>query len=48
MLQSIVNMKLLKRASDDAGKRIVLITSEQGVGAISWCSRCLCCKEPAI
>lgn len=31
VLQSIVNMKLLKRASDDAGKRIVLITSEQGV-----------------
>jgi hypothetical protein len=27
-LQSIVNMKLLKRSADDAGKRIVLITSE--------------------
>lgn len=31
VLQSIVNMKLIKRASDEAGKRIVLITSEQGI-----------------
>lgn len=31
MLQSIVNMKLLKRAADDAGKNIVLITSEAGI-----------------
>lgn len=31
ILQSIVNMKLLKRASDEAGKRIVLITSEQSL-----------------
>ncbi len=31
VLQSIVNMKLLKRASDEAGKRTVLITSEQGL-----------------
>lgn len=31
VLQSIVNVKLLKRASDEAGKRTVLITSEQGV-----------------
>lgn len=28
VLQSIVNMKLLKRTSDDAGKRVVLISSE--------------------
>lgn len=31
VLQSIVNMKLLKRAADDAGKRAVLITSETGL-----------------
>ncbi len=31
VLQSIVNMKLLKRTADDAGKRIVLITSEAGL-----------------
>lgn len=31
VLQSIVNMKLLKRASDDAEKRVVLITSEAGL-----------------
>ena len=31
VLQSIVNMRLLKRASDDSGKRTVLITSEQGL-----------------
>lgn len=31
VLQSIVNMKLLKRAADDAGKRAVLITSESGL-----------------
>ncbi|HET7320295.1 MAG TPA: hypothetical protein VFI84_01765, partial [Candidatus Saccharimonadales bacterium] len=29
--QSIVNMKLLKRAADDAKKRLVLITSEAGL-----------------
>ncbi len=31
VLQSIVNMKLLKRASDESRKRIVLITSEAGL-----------------
>jgi len=31
MLQSIVNMKLLKRTADEANKRIVLITSEAGL-----------------
>jgi hypothetical protein len=31
MFQSIVNMKLLKRASDEAKKNIVLITSEAGL-----------------
>lgn len=31
VLQSIVNMKLLKRTADDSKKRIVLITSETGV-----------------
>lgn len=31
VLQSTVNMKLLKRAADDAEKRLVLITSEQGL-----------------
>lgn len=31
MLQSIVNMKLLKRAGDTAKKKIVLITSEAGL-----------------
>lgn len=31
VLQSIVNMKLLKRASDSVNKRTVLITSEQGL-----------------
>ena len=31
VLQSIVNMKLLKRASDEASKRVVLITSEDGL-----------------
>ncbi len=31
VLHSVVNMKLLKRAADDAKKRIVLITSEAGV-----------------
>lgn len=31
VLQSIVNMKLLKRVSDDAGKNLVLITSEAGL-----------------
>lgn len=30
-LQSIVNMKLLKRAADEAGKNPVLITSEKGL-----------------
>jgi hypothetical protein len=30
-LQSIVNMKLLKRGADDAKKRLVLITSEAGL-----------------
>lgn len=31
MLQSIVNMKLLKRSGESAGKHIVLITSEHGL-----------------
>src|SRR4051794_27538900 len=31
VFQSIVNMKLLKRASDDAKKHLVLITSEPGL-----------------
>lgn len=31
VLQSIVNMKLLKRTADDASKRVVLITSEAGL-----------------
>lgn len=31
VLQSIVNMKLLKRSADDADKRVVLITSETGL-----------------
>jgi hypothetical protein len=31
VLQSVVNMKLLKRSADDAGKKLVLITSEQGL-----------------
>lgn len=31
VLQSIVNMKLLKRAADDSKKKVVLITSEAGV-----------------
>lgn len=31
VLQSIVNMKLLKRTSDEVGKRVVLITSEAGL-----------------
>ena len=31
VLQSIVNMKLLKRSADEADKRLVLITSEQGL-----------------
>ncbi|MFO0920087.1 MAG: hypothetical protein U0451_00235 [Candidatus Saccharimonadales bacterium] len=31
VMQSIVNMRLLKRASDDAGKNIVLITSDASV-----------------
>lgn len=31
VMQSIVNMRLLKRASDDAGKNIVLITSDVSV-----------------
>lgn len=31
MLQSIVNMKLLKRSADGAGKKIVLITSESNI-----------------
>ncbi|HET7630297.1 MAG TPA: hypothetical protein VFK03_02895, partial [Candidatus Saccharimonadales bacterium] len=31
VLQSIVNMKLLKRTADEAGKKIVLITSEAGL-----------------
>jgi hypothetical protein len=30
-LQSIVNMKLLKRSADNAGKNLVLITSEQAL-----------------
>src|SRR5690554_5492853 len=30
-LQSIVNMKLLKRTADEAGKNPVLITSEKGL-----------------
>lgn len=30
-LQSIVNMKLLKRTADQAGKKVVLITSEAGL-----------------
>ena len=31
VLQSIVNMKLLKRSADDAKKKLVLITSEAGL-----------------
>jgi len=31
VLQSIVNMKLLKRSADDANKQVVLITSEAGL-----------------
>src|SRR3989344_8383697 len=31
VLQSIVNMKLLKRRADSGGKRVVLITSEAGL-----------------
>lgn len=31
MLQSVVNMKLLKRASDSSGKHLVLVTGEQGL-----------------
>lgn len=31
VLQSIINMKLLKRAADEAGKKAVLITSEVGL-----------------
>lgn len=31
VLQSLVNMKLLKRTADEAGKKIVLITSEAGL-----------------
>ncbi|MCE7936777.1 hypothetical protein DYH10_03240 [Candidatus Saccharibacteria bacterium CPR2] len=31
VLQSLVNMKLLKRTADDASKRIVLITNEQSL-----------------
>ncbi len=31
VLQSIVNMKLLKRKADDAGKKLVLITSEHNL-----------------
>ena len=31
VLQSVVNMKLLKRSADEAGKSIVLITSEAGL-----------------
>lgn len=31
VLQSIVNMKLLKRTADEANKRVVLITSETGL-----------------
>ena len=31
VLQSIVNMKLLKRSADEAKKKIVLITSEPGL-----------------
>jgi hypothetical protein len=31
VLQSIVNMKLLKRRADNVGKRVVLITSEAGI-----------------
>ena len=30
-LQSIVNMKLLKRAADDSKKKLVLITTESGL-----------------
>ncbi len=31
VLQSVVNMKLLKRAADDVKKRVVLVTSESGL-----------------
>src|ERR1700759_1233799 len=31
VLQSVVNMKLLKRTADNAGKNLVLITSEAGL-----------------
>ncbi len=31
VLQSVVNMKLLKRSGDEAGKHVVLITSEAGL-----------------
>lgn len=30
-MQSLVNMKLLRRAADDAGKNLVLVTSESGL-----------------
>ncbi len=35
VLQSIVNLKLLKRASDDQGKRTVLISSDQTIIALA-------------
>ncbi len=31
VLQSVVNMRLLKRSAEDAGKRLVLVTSEAGL-----------------
>src|ERR1700749_4383407 len=31
VLQSVVNMKLLKRTADKAGKNLVLVTSEAGL-----------------
>src|ERR1700761_2539166 len=31
VLQSVVNMKLLKRTADNAGKHLVLITTEAGL-----------------
>lgn len=44
MLQSIVNMKLLKRAADDAKKHLVLITSEAGLMPLAGAANVLVAK----
>ena len=46
VLQSVVNMKLLKRSADQAKKQLVLITSEAGLLPLARTFGSGCAMEP--